>query len=76
VRDRLDVIPGSVPNLVNLPKGCRFAPRCMARVEHNLSICSEKRPELHEIAEGHKVRCWLFQDSEQHVAPVKLGSKA
>lgn len=76
VRDRLDVIPGSVPNLVNLPKGCRFAPRCMARVEHNLSICSEKRPELQEIAEGHKVRCWLFQDSDQHVAPVKLGNKA
>ena len=76
VRERLDVIPGSVPNLVNLPTGCRFAPRCMARVEHNLSICADKRPELKEISEGHKVRCWLYQDSDQHVAPVKFGSKS
>ena len=76
VRDRLDVIPGSVPNLVNLPVGCRFAPRCKARVEHNLSICSAKRPELVEVSEGHKVRCWLYQDSDQHVAPIKHGSKS
>ena len=76
VRDRLDVIPGSVPNLVNLPTGCRFAPRCMARVEHNLSICADKRPELKDISEGHKVRCWLYQDADQHVAPIKRGSKS
>ena len=76
VRERLDVIPGSVPNLVNLPTGCRFAPRCMARVEHNLSICADKRPELVEVYEGHKVRCWLYQDSGQHVAPIKLENKS
>lgn len=76
VRERLDVIPGSVPNLVNLPTGCRFAPRCMARVEHNLSICADKRPELVEVYEGHKVRCWLYQDSGQHVAPIKLEDKS
>ena len=76
VRERLDVIPGSVPNLVNLPTGCRFAPRCMARVEHNLSICADKRPELVEVFEGHKVRCWLYQDSGQHVAPIKLENKS
>ncbi len=76
VRERLDVIPGSVPNLVNLPTGCRFAPRCMARIEHNLSICADKRPDLTELSEGHKVRCWLYQDSDQHVAPIKRGSKS
>lgn len=78
VRERLDVIPGAVPNLVNLPPGCRFAPRCMARVEHNLSICTDKRPELADIAEGHKVRCWLYQNSEadRHAAPIKHGSKS
>ncbi len=78
VRERLDVIPGSVPNLVNLPPGCRFAPRCMARVEHGLTICIDKRPELEDIAEGHKVRCWLYQNSEadQHVAQIKHGSKS
>ncbi|MEK7441910.1 MAG: ABC transporter ATP-binding protein, partial [Chloroflexota bacterium] len=38
VKGELDVIPGTVPNLVNLPPGCRFAPRCRFRVEHNLEI--------------------------------------
>ena len=34
IKEKLDVIPGNVPNLINLPPGCRFAPRCRARVEH------------------------------------------
>src|SRR5207247_1590541 len=32
VREELSVIPGNVPNLIDLPKGCRFAPRCASRV--------------------------------------------
>ncbi|MDP1546814.1 MAG: ABC transporter ATP-binding protein [Anaerolineales bacterium] len=76
IRERLEVIPGSVPNLVNLPTGCRFAPRCKARIEHNLSICTDNRPELIEVSEGHKVRCWLYQDAEGHVAPIKSGKKS
>jgi len=75
VRDRLDVIPGSVPNLVNLPPGCRFAPRCAARLEHNLSICTESRPILSRISDSHLVRCWLYSDSGQHIAPLKDGQK-
>jgi oligopeptide/dipeptide ABC transporter ATP-binding protein len=71
-RDRLDVIPGTVPNLIDPPAGCRFAPRCRARIEHNLDICTQKHPELTDIAEGHKVRCWLYQSAEGHSAPVKL----
>ena len=61
VKDKLDVIPGSVPNLVNLPPGCQFAPRCRARVEHNLEICTRQEPQLKPIAPGHTVRCWLYQ---------------
>lgn len=76
IRERLEVIPGSVPNLVNLPTGCRFAPRCKARVEYNLAICTDNRPELIEVSEGHKVRCWLYQDAEGHVAPIKSGKKS
>jgi len=60
VTDELDVIPGTVPSLINLPPGCRFAPRCRTRVEKGLSICSEKKPELISVAPGHKVRCWLY----------------
>lgn len=73
VRERLDVIPGSVPNLINLPPGCRFAPRCRARIENNLSICTEKHPNLTEISDGHKVRCWLYENAEGHTAPMRAG---
>ena len=64
LQDKLAVIPGTVPNLVNLPKGCRFASRCRARVENELTICDDQRPVLRQVAPGHKVRCWLY-DGEQ-----------
>ncbi len=71
IKDKLDVIPGSVPNLVNLPPGCRFAPRCQARVKHALNICTHTEPALDEVKPGHLVRCWLYQNAEGHVAPLK-----
>ena len=71
VLDRLDVIPGSVPNLVNLPPGCRFAPRCRARVEHGLKICTQVEPELVNVKPGHSVRCWLYCDHGDHKAPLQ-----
>ncbi|NWG33693.1 MAG: ABC transporter ATP-binding protein [Chloroflexi bacterium] len=73
IKERLDVIPGSVPNLVNLPPGCRFAPRCQARLKHHLAICTEREPALEEIKAGHKVRCWLYQSAENHIPPLKTG---
>lgn len=73
VQDQLAVIPGSVPNLVDMPPGCRFAPRCHAREENNLEICSLLEPSLETLEDGHTVRCWLYQDGENHVAPLKIG---
>lgn len=57
----LQPIPGSVPDLINLPQGCKFAPRCRARVENNLEICTEEEPQLKSIGATHKVRCWLYE---------------
>jgi oligopeptide/dipeptide ABC transporter ATP-binding protein len=57
--DTLETIPGVVPSLIDLPSGCRFAARCVPRVENDLSICTERRPELLEVEPGHRVRCWL-----------------
>lgn len=74
LKDRLEVIPGSVPNLVNLPPGCRFAPRCRAREEHSLQICTIQAPELEQTEAEHKVRCWLYQDAEGHRAPLNVSS--
>jgi peptide/nickel transport system ATP-binding protein len=72
MKEKLDVIPGSVPNLINLPPGCRFAPRCQARLKYACTICAEVKPELEEVKPGHHVRCWLYQDAEGHVAPLKV----
>ncbi len=66
MRDSLAVIPGTVPNLVNLPMGCRFASRCRARIEHKLDICTKQRPDLVELDTGngsHRVRCWLHGET-------------
>jgi oligopeptide/dipeptide ABC transporter ATP-binding protein len=76
IKDRLAVIPGTVPNLVNLPPGCRFAPRCLARIENQLSICTDQEPDLIEANPGHLVRCWLYQDAENHNAPRPVGTTA
>ena len=72
IKEKLDVIPGSVPNLVDLPPGCRFAPRCQARFKHALTICTEQEPELEDIRAGHKVRCWLYRSADGHTAPLKV----
>ena len=58
--DMLDTIPGIVPSLIDLPPGCRFASRCVARIQHELDICTEQNPDLLPVADGHRVRCWLY----------------
>jgi peptide/nickel transport system ATP-binding protein len=62
VRDSLTVIPGNVPNLIDLPPVCRFAPRCVARVEASLAICTERHPALLPVDADHDTRCWLDHD--------------
>jgi oligopeptide/dipeptide ABC transporter ATP-binding protein len=70
IKDKLDTIPGSVPNLINLPQGCRFAPRCQARLDYNLEICTDNVPQLKDSGKDHLVRCWLYHNGEGHVAPL------
>ena len=65
VKDRLEVIPGLVPNLIDLPVGCKFAPRCQQRIENNLAICTEKEPELLAMTPTHLIRCWLYNETEK-----------
>jgi oligopeptide/dipeptide ABC transporter ATP-binding protein len=72
VQDWLEVIPGSVPNLVDLPVGCRFAPRCKARVQYGLEICTQREPDLEAIQPAHSVRCWLYESAGDHRAPLQV----
>jgi peptide/nickel transport system ATP-binding protein len=55
--DKLYSIPGYIPHPSQFPEGCRFNDRC----ELVKDICREKMPELIEMEEGHKVRCWHCQ---------------
>lgn len=52
--ERLETIPGMVPDLLALPKGCPFEDRCFLRVPH----CKLEEPELREILPGHWVSCF------------------
>lgn len=54
----LPSIPGSVPDLSSMPTGCRFAPRC----KYATDKCREKEPELVNVGENQKCRCWLRQE--------------
>ncbi len=72
VREQLTVIPGNVPNLIGLPPVCRFAPRCVARVEASLQICTERHPALLPVDADHDARCWLYHDVDGQLLPARI----
>lgn len=55
--DRLDSIPGNVPNPKYMPIGCKFAPRCPLAHEK----CMESEPPFFDYGNGHLCRCWLCE---------------
>jgi peptide/nickel transport system ATP-binding protein len=57
---RLTTIEGQPPDPLNMPKGCRFAPRCPFRI----AKC-EEHPELAEVLPGRKSRCWVTQGGQK-----------
>ncbi len=59
-RDRLAVIPGTVPPASRWPEGCRFRPRCPYAWDHCL-----EGPGLLSAGEGRSARCWLVEEPER-----------
>jgi oligopeptide/dipeptide ABC transporter ATP-binding protein len=59
---RLTTIPGSVPDILDLPAGCKFTTRCPDRFEP----CPGIEPRLVERAPGHFVRCHLYGITDEH----------
>lgn len=57
-KEKLSVIPGNVPNLIQPPSGCRFHPRCPFAQQ----ICIDKVPELEPIGDGRWVHCHRWKD--------------
>ncbi|WP_043097347.1 ABC transporter ATP-binding protein [Kallotenue papyrolyticum] len=56
IKDELATIPGTVPSLINVPPGCRFANRCPYRMEK----CDQEEPPLIKLEGNRLVRCWLY----------------
>lgn len=56
--EELDSIPGSIPDLIYPPSGCRFHPRCTYVKE----VCRQEKPESIEAEPGHFVSCHLFDE--------------
>ena len=60
-RQPLQEIPGIVPALNRLGKGCPFSPRCI----HSDSRCQEEMPPLESIGNRHSVACWLTERGQE-----------
>ncbi len=54
-RDRLVSIQGAPPDLVDLPQGCPFRPRCVYAIDR----CREENPPLMQVGSGHETACWV-----------------
>lgn len=67
----LQVIEGSVPSPDNLPKGCRFAPRCPFATD----LCHEKLPDLEQSENGNQIRCWIYTDEWDGDQEVDISAK-
>jgi peptide/nickel transport system ATP-binding protein len=59
--DRLTQIPGSMPRLSAIPRGCAFNPRCA----HVMDRCRKERPALMPVAPARDVACWLYPNEEE-----------
>lgn len=64
-RERLNVIPGTVPPPTAWPSGCRFRDRC----PYSWELCEQQHPPLYQIAEGHASRCHLAIEPERRAHP-------
>lgn len=59
---RLEAIPGAVPHPLNLPKGCKFAPRCKYATEK----CMNEEPKLELAEDNHLIRCFYPDKEARH----------
>jgi peptide/nickel transport system ATP-binding protein/oligopeptide transport system ATP-binding protein len=60
-QQRLDIIPGMVPDARAFPPGCRFAPRCALADDR----CHQQEPQLTEVGTGHSVSCWKADEAQE-----------
>ncbi|RIK38805.1 MAG: peptide ABC transporter ATP-binding protein [Chloroflexi bacterium] len=66
--EELASIPGSPPDLINLPSGCKFHPRCPFATER----CQQEEPELESVGDKHYTACWHWQEVERELEHTPL----
>jgi peptide/nickel transport system ATP-binding protein len=59
--EKPEFIPGTPPDLVNPPSGCRFHPRC----PYVMDICREREPGRFEPEKSQRVMCWLYSGENE-----------
>ncbi len=59
---RLEAIPGAVPHPLDLPKGCKFAPRCKYATER----CLNEEPEMVHVSDDQEIRCFYPEKEARH----------
>ena len=67
-RVKLDPIEGLPPDLIDLPPGCSFAPRC----KYVYDKCLQDTPELENVLEGHTAACWRFREIRELAAAASV----
>ncbi|MBD3896357.1 ABC transporter ATP-binding protein [Halomonas sp. ML-15] len=63
-KNRLEIIPGNVPNPLQLPSGCAFHPRCKFMKP---GVCTTEAPKLEPIEDDRLIRCFRWEDVQEQV---------
>jgi len=63
-KDRVTSIPGSPPDLIDLPPGCKFHPRCPLADER----CRTEEPGMENPTPNHQAACWKWQSARESLA--------
>ncbi len=69
-KEDLTSIPGSPPDLIEMPTGCKFHPRCPLADERSRT----EEPDLVSVARGHEVACWHWQTSREALQAFKVSA--
>lgn len=67
IHEKIEPIPGVVPHPLNLPKGCKFAPRC----KYATAKCMEEEPQLLDAGDGQLIRCFYPEKEVRRSAEHK-----
>ncbi len=67
-KEDLTSIPGSPPDLIDLPTGCKFHPRCPLADAR----CRAQEPELEDVSSGHQVACWNWRTARESLKAFEV----